>query len=92
MELARAVLMNIGAVCKVFMRYSHMQVIATEDSDSYVKRHLIDFDSLTDGVDVEQEKAVVKQSIGVSVVTGAKHVASGTHTQRFVRAITDQSN
>jgi len=64
--------MDVGTVCKVFMCNGHMQIVATEDSDSDVKCHLVDLDSLADGVNVEQEEAIVEQRVSISVMFTAK--------------------
>lgn len=45
-----------------------MEVVAAKDGNSNVERSLVDFDWLTDQVDVQQEKPVVEQSIGKHLV------------------------
>lgn len=60
--------MDVRAVGKVLVSDRDVEIVATEDGDSNVERRLVDFDGLTDEVDIEEEKPIVKQSIGKHLV------------------------
>jgi len=73
--------MDIGTVRQVFMCNGHIQVVTTEDGNADVESRLVDFDGLADTVNVEQEKAVVKQCVRISVMSTAKLFS--THATQF---------
>jgi len=68
--------MYVGAVCKVLMCYRDIEVVSTEDCEPNVQRHLIDFHSLTDAVNVELEETVVQQHVRVPVVFCTKLITT----------------